>query len=74
MSIELKQRIAFSMVMGLLTTGIISFTLLGINTGFGVSFVANWLRSWATAYVVVIPMILVVGPRLQRLVGSIVKA
>lgn len=65
----MKQKIAFAGIMGLITTGIISFTLISINIGFSPSFLTIWLRSWSTAYVVVIPVILLVGPRVQALVN-----
>ncbi|WP_293970171.1 DUF2798 domain-containing protein [Sphingopyxis sp.] len=59
--------------MGIVTTGIISFTLIAINLGFSGSFVATWLRSWATAYVIVIPIILLVSPRLQAQVDRVLS-
>lgn len=70
---KMKQRIAFALVMGIITTGIISFTLISINVGIGPNFTAIWLRSWATAYIVVVPIILVLGPWVQNLVNSIFK-
>jgi hypothetical protein len=73
MNIQLKRRIAFALLMGILTTGIISFALIALNLGFSKGFALTWLRSWCIAYVLVIPAILVVGPRLQahvdRLIG-----
>jgi len=64
----MRQRIAFAMIMGIVTTGIISFTLISINVGYSDRFVAIWLRSWGTAYLVVIPAILLIGPLIQQLV------
>jgi hypothetical protein len=71
MNIQMKRRIAFALVMGIVTTGIISFTLL-INLGFVPGFAATWLRSWAIAYVIVIPAILVIGPALQARIDRII--
>lgn len=71
MSIQLKQRMVFAFLMGIVTTGIISFTLISINIGFKEDFLKIWLRSWATAYAVVIPAILFVGPRVQAIVNSL---
>jgi uncharacterized membrane protein SpoIIM required for sporulation len=65
MNAQLKRKIAFAFLMGVVTTGIISFTLLAFNLGFSTGFVGTWLRSWAIAYVIVIPAILVIGPQLQ---------
>ena len=69
----MKQRIAFALLMGIITTGIISFTLISINVGFTPTFLKIWLRSWAMAYLVVIPAILLIGPRVQAIVNRIFK-
>lgn len=63
-----KRKIAFALLMGIVTTGIISFAILSINLGFSEGFAIKWLRSWGTGYVIVIPAILVIGPRLQALI------
>ncbi|MBA4852629.1 DUF2798 domain-containing protein [Emticicia sp. BO119] len=66
----MKQRIAFALIMGIITTGIISFTLISINIGFVEKFLSIWLRSWATSYAVVIPCILIIGPKVQVFVNT----
>lgn len=73
MSTQLKRKIAFSLSMGVVTTGIISFALLALNLGFSSGFALTWLRSWAVGYVIVIPAILLIGPLLQRQVDRLVK-
>jgi Protein of unknown function (DUF2798) len=72
MNYQIKRKIAFALLMGVVTTGIISFTLLLINLGYTPEFFALWLRSWAIAYVIVIPAILVIGPALQARIDSII--
>ncbi|MCE6990368.1 DUF2798 domain-containing protein [Dyadobacter sp. CY323] len=69
----MKQKIAFAMIMGVITTGIISFTLISINIGFVPNFLVIWLKSWSMAYLIVIPVILLVGPRVQKLVYAMFK-
>lgn len=64
----MKQKIAFALLMGIVTTGIISFTLISINIGYTDKFIGIWLKSWSLAYLVVIPAILLIGPRIQKLV------
>jgi len=64
----MKQKIAFAMIMGVITTGIISFTLISINLGYSEKFIPIWLKSWSLAYLVVIPAILLIGPPIQKLV------
>lgn len=67
----MKSKIAFALIMGIITTGIISFTLISINIGFGEAFLRMWLKSWGIAYIVVIPAILVIGPQVQRMVDGL---
>jgi hypothetical protein len=67
----MKQKIAFALLMGVVTTCIISFTLVSVNVGFTDQFTTIWLRSWGIAYLVVIPAILVIGPLVQRIVNSL---
>lgn len=72
MSTQLKRKIAFSLSMGVVTTGIISFVLLAINLGFSNDFALAWLRSWSIGYLIVIPAILLIGPRLQAQVDRLI--
>jgi hypothetical protein len=72
MNTQMKRKIAFALSMGVVTTGIISFTLIAINLGFSKSFATTWLRSWGMAYLIVIPAILLVGPRLQAQVDRLI--
>ena len=69
----MKQKIAFAMIMGIITTGIISFTLISINIGFEPNFAGIWLKSWSMAYVIVFPVILIIGPIVQNLVNNVFK-
>ena len=59
--------------MGIVTTGIISFTLISINIGYVEKFFSIWIRSWGIAYLVVIPAILIIGPRIQNLVDKLIR-
>ena len=73
MNTHMKRKIVFSLLMGVVTTGIISFVLLALNLGFTKEFALTWLRSWAIGYVIVIPAILLLGPRVQVQVRRLVK-
>ncbi|CDM61726.1 MULTISPECIES: DUF2798 domain-containing protein [Rhizobium] len=73
MNTHLKRKIAFALSMGILTTGLISFALLALNLGFWSGFVLTWLRSWSIGYLIVIPAILLIGPRLQAQVDRVVR-
>ena len=72
MSTPLKRRIAFALSMGVVTTGIISFTIIAFNVGFTDRFALAWLRSWALAYAIVIPAILLIGPRVQARIDRLI--
>lgn len=69
----MRQKIAFAMIMGIVTTGIISFTLISANIGFVPNFLVIWLKSWSMSYLIVIPAILLIGPKVQKLVDDIFK-
>ena len=70
-STENKIRIVFSLIMGIITTGLISFALIAINVGFTPAFLIIWLKSWLIAYLVVIPAIIFIAPTLQRWVNNL---
>lgn len=67
----MKTKIAFALLMGIITTCIISFTLVSVNIGYGPLFMKIWLRSWALAYLVAIPAILIIGPQVQKIVDRL---
>ncbi|MES2554598.1 MAG: DUF2798 domain-containing protein [Bacteroidota bacterium] len=69
----MKEKIAFALIMGIISTGVISFTLISINVGYSERFLSVWLNSWMMAYFVVIPVILIVGPRVQSLVEYLLR-
>ena len=70
----MKNKIAFALIMGIVTTGIISFTLISINIGFSDRFLSIWLKSWGVAYLVVIPAILLIAPLVQKFVDHLFPA
>jgi hypothetical protein len=67
----LKRRIVHALVMGGLTTGIISFGIISFNMGFFPGFVAAWLLAWVMAYAIVVPTLLLVGPWVQERVNRL---
>jgi hypothetical protein len=69
----MRQKVAFAMIMGVVTTGIISFALISQNIGFVANFLVIWLKSWSMSYLIVIPAILLIGPKVQKLVDDIFK-
>ena len=52
-----REQIAFALLMGVVTTGIISFGLVASSVGFDARLPFVWMRSWGLAYVLVVPLI-----------------
>lgn len=69
-SVERKKKVVFALIMGSITTGIISFFLIAINIGFTNAFFGVWLKSWILAYFFVIPAILFIAPLIEKLVAN----
>jgi len=69
----MKQKIIGAFIMGFITTGIISFSLISINIGFIENFLFKWLKSWAIAYVIVVPVILIIAPKVNTLVSYLFR-
>jgi hypothetical protein len=65
----MKSKILFAVLMGVITTGIISFSLIAFNLGFSDRFIGIWLKSWLAGYLIVIPAIILIGPKVQQLVN-----
>ena len=57
-----------SMITGLITSTSMSFVGLAMNYGFQADFAVRWLRAAATSYVLIVPMMVIVIPRIQRFV------
>ena len=69
----MKKKIAFALLIGIVSTCIVSFTLISINTGFTRYFLNLWLKSWAIGYLVVTPVILLISAPIQRLIDKYVE-
>jgi len=59
---------AISSITGLITSTSMSFVGLALNYGFQPDFAMRWLKAAATSYVVVVPMLMIVVPSIQRFV------
>jgi hypothetical protein len=57
-----------SLITGLITSTSMSFVGLTLNYGFHSDFAVRWLRAAATSYVVVVPLLILVIPPIQRFV------
>ena len=59
---------AIALITGLITSTSMSFVGLALNYGFQPDFVVRWLKAATTSYVLVVPMLIIVIPRIQRFV------
>ena len=59
---------AIALITGLITSTGMSFIGLAVNYGFQPDFAVRWLKAAATSYVVIVPMLVIVIPRIQRFV------
>jgi len=57
-----------SSITGLITSTSMSFVGLALNYGFQPDFAMRWLKAAATSYVLIVPMLIIVIPRIQRFV------
>ena len=73
MNVESKKKVVFALIMGAITTGIISFFLIAINIGFNTGFLKIWAKSWFLAYLFVIPAILFIAPLVENFVEKIFR-
>jgi hypothetical protein len=69
----MKQRITFALIMGAITTALISFTLIAINVGFVPHFLFIWLRSWSVSYALAVTAMIFIAPRVQSLVAYLLN-
>jgi hypothetical protein len=70
---RLKHKIVFAFLMGIITTGLVSLTVILANLGFTETFWLIWLKSWSMAFLVAVPVILIVSPIIERFVGFLFK-
>ena len=59
---------AISLITGLITSTSMSFVGLALNYGFQPDFAVRWLKAGATSYVVIVPILMIIVPRIQRFV------
>lgn len=70
----MKKKVAFAMLMGIITTGIISLSLMIVNTNYaGIQLLNVWLKSWGMAYLIVIPCILLISPLVEKIINRLIK-
>lgn len=67
MSMQKRFHLVFSLVMGLMMVSLMTFVITAVNVGFVPDFPSRWLRAFAVAYAVGVPVIFFVAPLARRL-------
>ncbi|MBF2709534.1 DUF2798 domain-containing protein [Flavobacterium soyangense] len=55
-----------TLVIALIVTSYITFTLVAVNVGFVQNFIYIWLRSWLIAFILAVPSLLYVAPVIRK--------
>jgi len=66
-----KFHLVFSFVMGAMMISLMTFVITWVNVGLGLDFVARWMKAFAIAYVVGVPVIFFLAPVARKLTGRI---
>jgi hypothetical protein len=70
----MKKRILFALIMGVITTIVISFTIIALNVGFVGNFIAIWFRSWCLSYFLAVMATIFIAPRVQSFVDRFLQS
>lgn len=69
-----KFHLVFSLVMGAMMIFLMTFVITLINLGLTDTFLRAWMKAFAIAYVVGVPVIFFLAPLARRLTTSLVGA
>ena len=65
--------LVFSLLMGALMISLMTFVITLVNVGWVAGFPGRWLRAFAIAYVVGVPVIYFLAPFARRLTARLVE-
>ncbi len=65
--------LVFSLLMGALMISLMTFVITLVNVGWVPDFLGRWLRAFAVAYVVGVPVIYFLAPFARRLTARLVE-
>jgi hypothetical protein len=69
-----KFHLVFSLVMGAMMVFLMTFVITLVNVGYSEAFVRNWMRAFAIAYVVGVPVIFFLAPVARKITAAILGA
>jgi predicted membrane channel-forming protein YqfA (hemolysin III family) len=71
MNPQKKFHLVFSLVMGAMMIFLMTFVITWVNVGLSGSFVFTWMKAFAIAYVVGVPVIFFLAPVARRLTAGL---
>ncbi len=66
-----KFHMLFSVVMGAMMISIMTFVITWVNVGLGPQFLGAWMKAFAIAYVIGVPVIFFLAPVARKITGRI---
>ena len=72
MNPQKKLHLVFSMVMAAMMFFVMTFLITAVNIGFSDHFLASWMKAYAVAYVLGVPVIFVFAPVARRIAARLV--
>ena len=66
-----KFHLVFSMVMGALMIFVMTFVITLVNVGWSAQLLVTWMKAFAIAYVVGVPVIFFLAPVARKLTGKL---
>ncbi|WP_151670109.1 DUF2798 domain-containing protein [Nitrincola schmidtii] len=67
------QKLVFTFLMSIYMVTIMTFVITLVNTGMADGFLLRWFKAFAVAWPVAFVLILVGGPRIQKLAGKLIR-
>ena len=71
MHAQKKFHLVFSFVMGALMISIMTCVITLVNVGWGEHFLAAWMKAFAIAYAVGVPVIFLLAPVARKMTGKL---
>lgn len=66
----MKPQFLSTVFLAIITTCLVSLTVILVNKGFVTGFLIIWLKSWFISFIVAVPCIMIVGPKIESAVDN----
>ena len=71
MNPQKKFHLVFSLIMGATMIFLMTFVITLVNVGYSETFLSTWMKAFAIAYVVGVPVIFFLAPVARKLTGGL---